>query len=94
MKDTGIESRLKYYNKSIDIVEIKANLASQLAIERMKTTEHLEQPEERRALESWIEAVRTQVKSLRFGMVQIVVHDARVVQIEKTEKIRFEKIEH
>ena len=60
----------------------------------MKTTEQLDHSDERRAHENWIEAVRTQVNSLRFGMVQIVVHDARVVQIEKTEKIRFEKIEH
>ena len=41
--------------------------------------------------ESWLEVVRGQVASLRFGVVQIVVHDARVVQIEKTEKIRIEK---
>ena len=27
------------------------------------------------------------------GVVQIVVHDARVVQIERTEKIRFDKTE-
>ena len=57
----------------------------------MKTTEQLVQPEERPPHESWIEAVRAQVNSLRFGMVQIVVHDARVVQIEKTEKIGFDK---
>jgi hypothetical protein len=36
----------------------------------------------------WIEAVRKQVESLRFGVVQIVVHDSRVVTIERTEKIR------
>lgn len=40
--------------------------------------------------EEWLEAVRRQVGSLRFGVVQVVVHDSRVVQIEKTEKIRFE----
>lgn len=60
----------------------------------MKMTEQLDAPDERRAHENWIETVRTQVNSLRFGLVQIVVHDARVVQIEKTEKIRFEKTEH
>ena len=53
----------------------------------MKTTEQTAQ----QADDNWIEAVRAQVNSLRFGQVQIVVHDARVVQIEKTEKIRFEK---
>lgn len=39
----------------------------------------------------WLKAVRSQVNSLRFGLVQIVVHDSKVVQIERTEKIRFDK---
>ena len=39
--------------------------------------------------ESWLEIVRRQVSSLNFGVVQIVVHGARVVQIERTEKVRF-----
>jgi hypothetical protein len=41
-------------------------------------------------VESWLELVRRQVGSLDFGIVQIVVHGARVVQIERTEKIRLE----
>ena len=40
---------------------------------------------------SWIEVVRQQVSSLRFGVVQITVHDSRVVQIETTERVRFDK---
>jgi hypothetical protein len=40
--------------------------------------------------ESWLEIVRRQVESVDFGIVQIVVHGARVVQIERTEKIRLE----
>jgi hypothetical protein len=28
---------------------------------------------------------------LRYGVVQITVHDARVTQIEKTERVRLEK---
>lgn len=36
----------------------------------------------------WVEAVRQQVSSLRFGVIQIVVHEGRVVQIDRTEKIR------
>jgi len=40
--------------------------------------------------ESWLEVVRRQVGSLDFGVVQIVVHAARVVQIERTEKSRLE----
>lgn len=42
--------------------------------------------------QQWLETVRRQVGSLRFGVVQVVVHDSRVVQIEKTEKIRVEPI--
>ena len=37
---------------------------------------------------AWLDIVRRQVKSLHFGVVQIVVHNDRVVQIERTEKIR------
>lgn len=36
----------------------------------------------------WLELVAEQVSKLRFGIVQITVHDARVVQIERTEKVR------
>ena len=37
---------------------------------------------------SWLELVRRQVGSLDYGTVQIVVHESRVVQIERTEKVR------
>ncbi len=39
----------------------------------------------------WWDVVQKQVQSLRFGDVHIVVHDSRVVQIECTEKVRFDK---
>jgi len=39
----------------------------------------------------WLEVVATKVKDLRFGTVNIVVQDSRVVQIERTEKTRFEQ---
>ncbi len=32
--------------------------------------------------------MREKVESLRFGVVQLVVHDGRVTQIERTEKTR------
>ena len=38
----------------------------------------------------WLEIVRQNVQSLRFGVVQIVVHDSRVTQIERTEKTRLQ----
>ncbi len=39
---------------------------------------------------AWLVALRQQVDSLRFGVVQVVVHEGRVVQIERTEKTRFD----
>lgn len=39
----------------------------------------------------WLEIVRQQVASLRFGVVEIIVHDSQVTQIEKTERLRLDK---
>ena len=39
----------------------------------------------------WLDLVIQQVSSLRYGVVEIVVHDSRVIQIEKTERVRLEK---
>lgn len=36
----------------------------------------------------WLDIVRAKVEGLRFGVVQIVVHDGKVTQIERTEKTR------
>ena len=40
---------------------------------------------------AWLKIVVEQVKTLRYGVVQIVIHDNRVVQIEKTEKVRLDR---
>jgi hypothetical protein len=40
---------------------------------------------------NWLEIVRQQVGSLRYGVVEIIVHDAKVTQIEKTERLRLDK---
>ena len=39
----------------------------------------------------WLEIVRQQVASLRYGVVEIVVHDSQVTQIEKTERVRLDR---
>lgn len=39
-------------------------------------------------LPDWLAIVRSKVEGLRFGVVQIVVHDGKVTQIERTEKTR------
>ena len=41
----------------------------------------------------WLGLVREKVETLRYGVVQIVVHDSRVRQIERTEKTRIESCE-
>ncbi len=38
----------------------------------------------------WLAVVAEKVKSMRYGVVQIVVHDSKVVQIERTERTRFD----
>lgn len=47
----------------------------------------------RKATETdWLALVAEQVGQLRYGVVQITVHDSRVVQIERTEKVRLDKL--
>jgi hypothetical protein len=41
---------------------------------------------------NWLEIIQRQVSSLRYGVVEIVVHDSRVTQIEKTERVRLDKL--
>ncbi len=38
----------------------------------------------------WFEIVKSKVDGLRFGVVQIIVHDGKITQIERTEKTRLE----
>ena len=39
---------------------------------------------------NWLEIVRRQVGLLQYGVVEIIVHDSRVTQIEKTERVRLD----
>ena len=41
----------------------------------------------------WLSLVREKVETLRYGVVQIVVHDSRVTQIERTERTRLGSVE-
>ncbi len=38
----------------------------------------------------WLSIVREKVETLRYGVVQIVIHDSKVTQIERTEKTRIQ----
>jgi hypothetical protein len=50
----------------------------------MTDTSPIEEP----ATEPWIDVVRRKVGAMRFGSVQIVIHEGRVTQVESTEKTR------
>jgi hypothetical protein len=39
----------------------------------------------------WLEVVKQQVSGLRFGSVEITIHEGRVVQVETSTKVRFDK---
>ncbi len=40
---------------------------------------------------AWQEVVEKQVGALRFGSLQITVHEGKVVQIERSVKVRLDK---
>jgi hypothetical protein len=39
--------------------------------------------------DDWLDVVKQKVAKLRFGSIQITVHDGRVTQVESVEKTRF-----
>ena len=39
---------------------------------------------------AWLAVATEKVRTMRYGVVQIVVHDGKVVQIERTERTRFD----
>lgn len=54
----------------------------------MPTTLSNSTPTSAAATPDWVALVREKVEGLRYGVVQLVVHDGRVTQIERTEKTR------
>lgn len=49
-------------------------------------------PSDTLPLPEWLDIVRQKVESLNFGVVQIVVHERKVTQIERTEKTRLDAV--
>jgi hypothetical protein len=39
----------------------------------------------------WRRRVLEAIRGIRYGSVEVVIHDARIVQIERREKVRFEE---
>jgi hypothetical protein len=54
------------------------------------TSDSTTTPASQTAEPEWLALVRSQVRSLRYGVVQLVIHDGRVTQIERTEKTRLD----
>lgn len=40
----------------------------------------------------WLERIQESIRGLEYGTVQIVVHNGKVVQIDRTERHRFDSI--
>lgn len=57
----------------------------------MATQQHVNFQSSPYEQDQWLELVRRQVDSVGYGVVQIVIHDSRVVQIERTEKVRLDR---
>jgi hypothetical protein len=78
--------------KSIDLVGIRDMVLLFLRNDIMQESiEHSHGQQQETALPEWMELVRRQVNSLKFGSVLITVHDSRVTQVEKVEKVRLDK---
>jgi len=56
---------------------------------KLSTTAHLE-PQSPAPQRAWLAAVQKAAASVRFGFIQIKIHDGAIVQIEATEKYRLE----
>ena len=41
--------------------------------------------------ENYIEEIKRIVKEIRYGSITLIVQDGKVIQIDKTEKIRLDK---
>ncbi|UJF31502.1 YezD family protein [Paenibacillus hexagrammi] len=42
--------------------------------------------------ELWLDRIKQSLNGLEYGSVQIVVHDGKIAQIDKTERKRFEAV--
>lgn len=38
----------------------------------------------------WLERIANSIAGLKYGQVQITIHDGRIVQIERCERLRFD----
>jgi hypothetical protein len=68
-------------------MSVSSHAASRPDSGRPETTAHRDLPQQLTEVERHI---LQSLQHLRFGTLEIVVHDGRVVQVEKSEKLRFD----
>jgi hypothetical protein len=51
----------------------------------------MEDDRQPRHAKDWLHVIEEQARGLRFGSIGITIHDGRVVQIETSSKVRFDK---
>lgn len=44
---------------------------------------------EKQIEEQWIERIVQSLKGIKYGSVEIVIHDSKIMQIDRLEKLRF-----
>lgn len=47
-------------------------------------------PNAAESTEPWVEIIRQKLASMRFGSIQLVVHEGRVTQVESLERTRIQ----
>ncbi|MES2997353.1 MAG: YezD family protein [Verrucomicrobiota bacterium] len=55
-------------------------------------TNSIENPKSQAPVPDWLEVVRKNAEQLRYGSIQITVHDGRVTQVESIERTRFSPV--
>jgi len=50
-----------------------------------------QEPQQTTAEPLWLDLVREKVEGLRYGVIELIVHDGEVTQIDTTEKTRVPK---
>lgn len=77
-------NRKLIYSNSIDFI---VNVPHFRRVRSITSTES----DRKTKIPEWVQLVLDSVEELQFGIVQIVVHNSKVVQIEKTEKLRLDQ---
>jgi hypothetical protein len=77
--EENIDKNLLMYTSLCALTYLHLNMTDAINKTKRSEEEDLE----------WLNVVRKKVSQLRYGSVQITVHDGRVTQVESIEKTRF-----